>query len=144
MFKLVPAFVAAIMLIGAVPGAEANTSRVIRLHSSDLLNQGIRALRQGEMERAITALNRFLEEPATKRNRVVAHNNLCIAYQYIGDLDAASEQCSLAIELNPKYIRAYVNRGDLYSKSKMWGKALSDYNKAINFGGKNIKINSKD
>ena len=137
MVKIIPTFIAAIMLVTAVPTAQANTSKVIWLHSSDLLNQGIRALRQGNMERAISSLERFLKEPVSKRNRVAAHNNLCIAYQYVGDLEAAVEQCSIAIKLNPKYWQAYNNRGNVHLAGGAYEAAKADYQLAL-------EINPKD
>ena len=131
MVKLIPTFIAAIMLVTAVPTAQAGTSEIIRLHSSDLLTQGIRALRQGDMERAIVSLERFLKEPASRSNRVAAHNNLCIAYEYVGDLDAAVKQCSIAINLNPKYWRAYNNRGNVHLASGAYEAASADYQLAL-------------
>lgn len=136
MVKLIPIFVAAAMLVVAVPTAQAGTTDVIRLHSSDLLSQGIRALRQGDMERAITSLERFLKEPASRSNRVAARNNLCIAYQYVGDLDAAAEQCSMAIALNPKYWRAYNNRGNVHLASGAYEAASADYQLALEINPK--------
>lgn len=136
MVKLIPTFIAALMLVIAVPTAQAGTSEIIRLHSSDLLTQGIRALRQGDMERAITSLERFLKEPASRSNRVAARNNLCIAYEYVGDLDAAVEQCSIAIELNPKYWRAYNNRGNVHLAGGAYQAASADYQLALEINPK--------
>ncbi len=136
MVKLIPTFIAAIMLVTAVPIAQAGTSEIIRLRSSDLLTQGIRALRQGDMERAIVSLERFLKEPASRSNRVAAHNNLCIAYEYVGDLDAAAKQCSIAIELNPKYWRAYNNRGNVHLASGAYDAASADYQLALEINPK--------
>lgn len=136
MVKLIPTFIAAVMLVVAVPTAQAGTTDIIRLHSSDLLSQGIRALRQGDMERAITSLERFLKEPASRSNRVAARNNLCIAYEYVGDLDAAAEQCSIAIELNPKYWRAYNNRGNVHLAGGAYKAASADYRLALEINPK--------
>jgi tetratricopeptide (TPR) repeat protein len=136
MIKFIPTFIAAVMLVSAVPTAQAGTSEVIRLHTSDQLKQGIRALRQGDIERAITSLERFLKQPASTSNRVAAHNNLCIAYQYAGDLDAAVKQCDVAIKLNPKYWRAYNNRGNVHLEGGAYEAASADYNLAL-------KINPK-
>ena len=136
MVKFIPTFIAAVMLVIAVPATQAGTSEIIRLHSSDLLSQGIRALRQGDMERAIVSLERFLEEPASRSNRVAAHNNLCIAYEYSGDLEAAVKQCSIAIELNPKYWRAYNNRGNVHLAGGAYDAASADYQLALEINPK--------
>ena len=136
MIKFIPTFIAAILLVTAVPTAQASTSSIIRIHSSDLLNQGIQALRQGNMERAITSLERYLKEPVSKRNRVVAHNNLCIAYHYSGDFGAAVEQCSIAIKLDPKYWRAYNNRGNVHLAGGSYDAASADYSLALEINPK--------
>ncbi len=136
MVKLIPTFIAAVMLVIAVPTAQAGTKDIIWLHSSDLLHQGIRALRQGDLERAITSLERFLKEPASKSNRVAAHNNLCIAYQFAGDLEAAVEQCSIAIELNPKHWSAYNNRGNVHFAAGAYEAASADYLLALDINPK--------
>jgi len=136
MVKLIPTFIAAVMLVIAVPTAQAGTTDIIWLHPSDLLHQGIRALRQGDMERAITSLERFLKEPARKSDRVAAHNNLCIAYQFVGDLEAAVKQCSIAIELNPKHWRAYNNRGNVHFAGGAYEAASADYLLALDINPK--------
>ncbi len=136
MVKLIPTFIAAVMLVIAVPTAQAGTTDIIWLHSSDLLRQGIRALRQGDLERAITSLERFLKEPARKSDRVAAHNNLCIAYQFVGDLEAAVKQCSIAIELNPKHWRAYNNRGNVHFAGGAYEAASADYLLALDINPK--------
>ena len=131
MIKLIPTFIAAGMLAIAVPIAQAGTTDIIWLHPSDLLRQGIRALHQGDLERAITSLERFLKEPASKSNRVAAHNNLCIAYQFVGDLEGAVKQCNIAIELNPKHWRAYNNRGNVHFAGGAYEAASADYQLAL-------------
>lgn len=129
-------FIAASLLMVSLPAAQANAADVIRIHSSDLLRQGITALRKGNMERAIVSLEKFLDQPASRSNRVAAHNNLCIAYHFAGDLDNAIEQCDLAIELNPKYWRAYNNRGNVHLTAGAYAEAGSDYETALDINPK--------
>lgn len=140
MNKLIPTFIAAVMLVITVPTAQADTKDIIWFNSSDLLRQGIRALRQGDMERAITVLEKFLKEPATKSNQVAAHNNLCIAYEVVGDLEAAVEQCSIAIELNPKHWSAYNNRGNVYFTLGHYKAAGADYQLALEINPKAVVV----
>ncbi|MEE8294169.1 MAG: tetratricopeptide repeat protein [Sphingomonadales bacterium] len=136
MIKLIPTFIAAVMLAIAVPTAQADTTQTIWLHPSELLDQGTQALRSGDYKRAIKSFKRFLKEPATKSSRVTAHSNLCIAYEFVGDLEAAVKQCNIAIKLNPKHWRAYNNRGNAHLAAGDYEAASADYQLAL-------KINPK-
>ncbi|MDJ0589965.1 MAG: hypothetical protein QNJ72_08210 [Pleurocapsa sp. MO_226.B13] len=43
----------------------------------------------------------------------------------------ALEQYNKAIELDSKYLRAYINRGRVYAILNRWNEAFADYNEAI-------------
>ena len=136
MFKLIPALIAAGMLAIAVPTAQAGTTDFLRLHPSELMEQGTQALRQGDYERAISSFERFLKEPASKSSRVAAHSNLCIAYEFVGDLEAAVKQCNIAIKINPKHWRAYNNRGNVHLAGGDYEAATVDYQLALEINPK--------
>ncbi len=134
MKKFLPSLLATAMLL-AGSAADAGARDIIDLHGSDLLNRGVRALKSGDMERAITSLERYIKN-GRGRNVAVAHNNLCIAYQYVGDLDAAVENCTTAIKLNPKYWRAYNNRGNVHFVAGALTEAFADYEAALRINPK--------
>lgn len=134
MRKFIPSLlVATMMLAGSAVNAGARD--IINLHGSDLLNRGVRALKTGDMARAITSFERYIEN-GRGRSVAVAHNNLCIAYQYVGDLDAAAENCTTAIKLNPKYWRAYNNRGNVHFVAGALTEAFADYEAALRINPK--------
>ncbi|HLG35810.1 MAG TPA: tetratricopeptide repeat protein, partial [Bacteroidia bacterium] len=57
--------------------------------------------------------------------------NLGVEYKRQGFLDKAMANYNKSIQLYPDYGLAYVNRGNIYSDSRMDTLALADYNKAI-------------
>lgn len=59
------------------------------------------------------------------------HNMLGAVYQQLDMKDEAAEDYTLAIELNPEHLHAYVNRGELYLQAGDFDKALDDLKKAI-------------
>jgi tetratricopeptide (TPR) repeat protein len=48
-------------------------------------------------------------------------------------LDRALEYYNKAIDINPRYVRAYVNRGDVYDKKGDKDRAISSYRRALDF-----------
>ncbi len=65
------------------------------------------------------------------QNRLATrYNNRGIAYGNKGDYDRAIADHNKAIELDPRYAKAYNNRGVDYA-DKDYEKALADYNKAV-------------
>jgi len=45
--------------------------------------------------------------------------------------DRATENYNKAIELDPKFYEAYINRGNTYSQTHLFDKAIDDYTQAI-------------
>lgn len=77
---------------------------------------------------AKTQLKIYLKYPDTTSQRIVHENDL----QFYNDLNEALKDFNKSIEINPKYIDTYVNRGDLLVRQSKFDKALNDYNMAIN------------
>jgi len=50
---------------------------------------------------------------------------------YKGDYDTALARFTEAIRLDPKYVPAYVNRGDIYKNKGDYDKAIADYDESI-------------
>jgi hypothetical protein len=53
------------------------------------------------------------------------------AYFHINKLDSAIDNYTKAIELNPKIVEAYNNRGHIYSEKGYFDQAISDFTKAL-------------
>jgi tetratricopeptide (TPR) repeat protein len=54
----------------------------------------------------------------------------------MGEYDKAMSDYNKALEINPRYAKAYYNRGFLYRKMGEYDKAISDYTKAIEIDSK--------
>ena len=54
-----------------------------------------------------------------------------MTYDKQDQFDEAISDYNKAIEIDPKYAKAYNNRGWVYHREGLYDKAISDYNKAI-------------
>ena len=77
----------------------------------------------------------------------------CYARWRLGRPDPAVSDCTRAIELDPKFVWPYHNRGNAYNDKQDYVKAVADWNKAIELDSKftpsynnrgNYYINSRD
>ena len=59
------------------------------------------------------------------------HNKRGIAYGKLGNDDLALDDYSEAIEFNPEFVDAYINRGWIYRQRGKYDLAVKDYAKAI-------------
>lgn len=67
---------------------------------------------------------------ATKDN-YFAHNNMGIALQRKGDMKDALDHYNRAIMINPYFVKACNNRGNLYAVMGLYKNALEDFNESI-------------
>jgi len=85
-----------------------------------------------EYQLAINDCNKALElYSESKESLPTIYNMKGIAEDFLGDYKNSIEDFSKAIELHPKFGRAYINRGDVYKEIKEMGSAISDYNHSI-------------
>lgn len=121
--------------LGSAPSFAQSTD-VIYLNVTNDIKTGRRALRKGNMKRAIVLFERGLKQNIPAGLRVVGHSNLCVAYRLQRDYEAAKENCDRAIALNPRYWRAYNNRANIYHDQENYLAALSDYEAALEINPK--------
>lgn len=62
------------------------------------------------------------------------------AKQALGNINDALQDYTRAIELNPKSVKAYTNRGSAKCLLKDYNSAFSDFNSAINLDPTNSEI----
>jgi tetratricopeptide (TPR) repeat protein len=96
-------------------------------HVATLNLLGAIAHRTRRLETAIAHYRRVIDlEPSHD-----AHNNLAVALQDWGDLDAAAEQFQQSLALNPNHAQTHFNLGNLLLKRRDVEKAIAHYRQAI-------------
>ena len=65
------------------------------------------------------------------RDREGAFNNRGLAHLAVGDADKALQDLTWAIEEDPDWGTAYLNRGRIYLDRQDWAKAQADCDKAV-------------
>ena len=58
--------------------------------------------------------------------RAVYHCNRAACLQQLGRAEEAVSSCSTAVALHPKYVKAYMRRGQAYEAVERYGDAISD------------------
>jgi tetratricopeptide (TPR) repeat protein len=85
-----------------------------------------------DMSRIVSGCSKFLSStPANDPNRWAAYVNRCGAFIRLGKFANAVEDCTVAIELNPRYSNAHFNRGFAYRRLNKLPQAIQDYSRAI-------------
>uniref|UniRef100_G3VHA8 Tetratricopeptide repeat protein 1 n=1 Tax=Sarcophilus harrisii TaxID=9305 RepID=G3VHA8_SARHA len=104
-----------------------------REESTKLKEEGNEQFKKGEYVEAESSYSRALQTcPACyQKDRSVLFSNRAAARMKQDKKDAAINDCSKAIELNPSYIRALLRRAELYEKTDKLDEALEDYKSVL-------------
>lgn len=83
-------------------------------------------------------------EDACKRDpsNPAYRNNLAAALSKIGDFSGAKRNCEKALELDPKYLKAWAKKGDLEFHAKEFHKAMDSYKKGLDLDPANAACKS--
>ena len=100
-----------------------------KMNYDALFYKGVSELDNGQPEKAIADLNELIEYCPDYRKTVFIV--LSIAYRRVNDYTGALRALSKAIMKYPRYIEAYVARGQIFIFQKKWDKALSDFRLVI-------------
>ena len=92
-------------------------------------------LDQGLPKKAIEDRSKLLE--VCPDYRKTAFIVLSIAHRRVNEYTQALRTLSKAISYYPKYLEAYIARGQIYIFQKDWGKALTDFGNVINISPMN-------
>jgi tetratricopeptide (TPR) repeat protein len=94
-----------------------------------LFYKGVAALDSSLPEKAIADFNELIEAcPDYRKTMFIV---LSIAYRRINDYTGALRTLSKAIAKYPRYIEAYIARGQIFIFQKKWDKSLSDFHIVI-------------
>ncbi|WP_460056315.1 tetratricopeptide repeat protein [Spirochaeta dissipatitropha] len=79
----------------------------------------------GNYNRALDVYNRALQNVSAQQERL--HFNKALTHYFAQDFSAAYESYSRSISVNPRYSRAYLNRGNLLVRQEKYREAIEDY-----------------
>ena len=89
-----------------------------------LKEKGNAAFKKGRYDEAVRQYtNAIKKEPKTS----VLYSNRAMAQLKLGDFKAAEEDCTLALALDPRNVKALLRRGTARSFEQVYDEALSDY-----------------
>ena len=102
-------------------------------HAQDLKKRGNGFYLASENEDAIIQYNQALEicPLCFSEDRAVLMANKAAVLIKMGQKVEAIEQCSEAIQLNPKYVKALLRRGQIYEETDKPHEAMKDFEQVL-------------
>lgn len=105
------------------------------VEAENFCNSGLDLTVQQKFDQAIAAFTKAIELDSKYTD---AYNRRAVAYNWKKDNNKAINDWTKAIELSPKRVQLYVNRGSVYFvEEKKYELAISDFTKAIELSPKN-------
>ncbi len=95
---------------------------------TDYTAAGLAKLKNGNARGAVADFSLALQQKNTDPTTFL---NLCVARTVLKEFAAAEENCTQALQLQPRYAEAYLNRGIIRSEQKNTEGAVADFNQAI-------------
>ena len=108
--------------------AEVSRSQQLKSQAFEKMSAGIKAVRDGEAEKAIELLEQVAR---VAMNSFRAHYYLGLAYKADRQYLKATEPLGFAIDLDPTHLQAHVDLGDCWLKRGDTGEALAEYHRAL-------------
>ena len=100
------------------------------------LERGSQARREGNYRAALLLFTRAIKSSELDdESLAVAYNNRCAVFNSLLRLDRALGDCTRAVQLQPKFAKAYINRGLSLGR---YVPAIADYSKAVSLEPKLI------
>lgn len=144
MTKFIPfsCFMALVLLFATTAEAQnksfnkASSKITLRFSISHNLIKGKDALRDGEINKAITLLSKATQENLRTSDFYSASNDLCVAYYLNDEFKKAIDRCNQAIRNTSNKWFAYNNRGNVYLSSGRYTLAIKDYERGLEINPK--------
>lgn len=118
------------LAVFSMPTGSKASDFVLWLQGSNALTTASRALKHGDVARAIRLTREALEEELTFGDTFRAFNNLCIAYANLSLFDIALDYCDRALGLRKDW-RALNNRANAKLGMGNIDDAIDDYETAL-------------
>eukprot|EP01116_Phalansterium_solitarium_P001811 TRINITY_DN11623_c0_g1_i1.p1 TRINITY_DN11623_c0_g1~~TRINITY_DN11623_c0_g1_i1.p1 ORF type:complete len:507 (-),score=151.47 TRINITY_DN11623_c0_g1_i1:299-1819(-) len=98
--------------------------------SESVKNEGNEFFKTGQYQQAYDKYKEAVEiDPANDPYNSIVYNNLAAAANKLGKNEEAVEACSKAIELDEKYLKAYLRRAQIYQDMEKWDEVVRDLEK---------------
>lgn len=115
--------------------------QTIYLDADRAIERAQSAMAKGEMEVALTYFKKAERRNISAEHRVIVQNSICAVAFQMEAYTEAEASCSLAIDSNHKYWKAFVNRGNVRRALGNSAGAISDYCEAIRLSPEHVKGN---
>ncbi|MCG6875151.1 MAG: tetratricopeptide repeat protein [Betaproteobacteria bacterium] len=107
-------------------------------HPADMQARFLKGLILAEQKRESEAIDVFVRLTQDNPEYAEPYNNLAVLYAARGNLEGARKALETAVRVNPKYITAQENLGDVYARL-----AAAAYERAAALGGGSKAVSAK-
>lgn len=111
----------------------------LRKDAEELKNQGNNHFKSSNYDKAIETYTQGIQTCplAFDNDRAILYANRAAAKSKCDKKTSAIDDCTKAIELNPKYLKAMLRRAQLYEQDDKLDEALEDYKKILEIDSSN-------
>lgn len=111
----------------------------LRKDAEELKNQGNNHFKSSNYDKAIETYTQGIQTCplAFDNDRAILYANRAAAKSKCDKKTSAIDDCTKAIELNPKYLKALLRRAQLYEQDDKLDEALEDYKKILEIDSSN-------
>ncbi|XP_053681197.1 tetratricopeptide repeat protein 1 [Anopheles nili] len=112
-----------------------------KAESNELKQQGNEFFKQGEHRRSVEIYTSALRLCPLDyaENRAILYANRAAAKAKLDLKPSAIDDCSKALEYNPKYLKALLRRASLYEETDKMDESLEDFRKVLELDSSNIE-----
>ncbi|KAA8535402.1 hypothetical protein F0562_030405 [Nyssa sinensis] len=111
--------------------------------ANDAKLEGNKLFADGQYEEALLkyelALQVAPDMPSSTEIRSICHSNRGTCFVKLGQYKDAITECSKALELNPKYLKALLRRGEAHEKLENFEEAIADMKKILELDESNVQ-----
>jgi len=111
-----------------------NSTKAIEVDPEEWLAYADRAYCEANVDLYPAAVKDYEIYVAQGTTDAAVWYNLGIAQRNSGDIQGAIDSYTSALDMDPSYYQAYINRGNAYRIQENYQDALADYNCALEFG----------
>ena len=101
-------------------------------------NVGVIYLKQKRYHLAIEQFEKVLSLTSDQSAHIVTHTNLGTAYEMLGMYTRAQEEYQRSLELDPNYLVAYINAGNVFLKTRQIEMAIQAWQGALQIDPYNV------